>query len=35
MITKEELKYIAQLFSEYMVKEINNVQDILLKTKED
>ena len=24
MITKEELKYIAQLFSEYMVKEINN-----------
>ncbi|HOF78904.1 MAG TPA: type II toxin-antitoxin system death-on-curing family toxin [Candidatus Dojkabacteria bacterium] len=24
MITKEELKYIAQLFSEYMLKEINN-----------
>jgi len=24
MITKQELKYIAQLFSEYMVKEINN-----------
>jgi len=24
MITKQELKYIAQLFSEYMVKKINN-----------
>lgn len=24
MITKQELKYIAQLFSDYMVKEINN-----------
>ena len=24
MITKEELKYIAQLFSDYMIKEINN-----------
>ncbi len=31
MITKEELKYIAQLFSEYMVKEINNGPGYIVK----
>ena len=31
MITKEELKYIAQLFSEYMVKEINNDPGYIVK----
>ena len=31
MITKEELKYIAQLFSEYMLKEINNDPGYIVK----
>jgi len=31
MITKEELKYIAQLFSDYMVKEINNAPGYIVK----
>ena len=31
MITKQELKYIAQLFSEYMVKEINNDPGYIVK----
>jgi len=31
MITKEELKYIAQLFSDYMVKEINNDPGYIVK----
>ena len=31
MITKEELKYIALLFSDYMVKEINNAPGYIVK----
>lgn len=31
MITKEELKYIAQLFSDYMIKEINNDPGYIVK----
>ena len=31
MITKQELKYIAQLFSDYMIKEINNDPGYIVK----
>lgn len=31
MITKEELKYIAQLFSDYMIKEIGNEPGYVVK----